>query len=296
MRSVKIVLAGGLGNQLFQLVAGEVVSQKFGVPLVISAHFSQFARTGHSDWAEAFQMTRKVSKSKTRYSPSYLVALVARNLRGVAKKFTPLAFDWFFESRVTGYDPTLLELTKPRVIVGYFQTFRFADMLGRNRVNQMFSLAKPSEWLDHKLQELSEKQIVALHVRRGDYSAEADRYGLLDLSYYQNALEKLKKANCVWDEVWIFTDDPESVSREIAPHLGCDVAVVRPPKESHAAESMTLMSQCSALVIANSTFSWWAGYLGREKPVIYPRTWYRGMPAPTDLIPEAWIAVASEWR
>jgi hypothetical protein len=296
MREVKVILAGGLGNQLFQVVAAEVVAKRLGVPLAISAHFSQFARTGHTDWIDAFQINRKVARSKTRYSPSYVAALAGRNLRGVAKKFTPGALHWFFESKVTGYDPALLELRRPRLLVGYFQTFRFADMLGRSRLNQIVSLVRPSEWMNQMLQELGEKQVVALHVRRGDYSFEADRYGLLDLGYYQKALQELRQAGYTWDEVWVFTDDPDVVSREIAPHLGSEVSIVRPPQDSHAAESMTIMSQCAALVIANSTFSWWAGYLGREKPVVYPETWYRGMSNPTDLIPEAWVAVASEWR
>ena len=42
---------------------------------------------------------------------------------------------------------------------------------------------------------------------------------------------------------------------------------------------MQLMSECKSLIIANSSFSWWAAYLGNMKEmVIAPKTWFNTTP------------------
>jgi hypothetical protein len=59
-------------------------------------------------------------------------------------------------------------------------------------------------------------------------------------------------------------------------------------------EDMRLMSACAHFIIANSTFSWWAAWLGANpaKQVICPRQWYVDPGRSTrDLRPEGWRTV-----
>ena len=55
------------------------------------------------------------------------------------------------------------------------------------------------------------------------------------------------------------------------------------------------MSCCTHNIIANSTFSWWSGYLNenKEKIICYPNTWFG--PELTkdtrDLFPNEWVKI-----
>ena len=72
--------------------------------------------------------------------------------------------------------------------------------------------------------------------------------------------------------------------------------IIIPPENVSDAEILILMSHASRVVIANSTFSWWAARINAEnKTVIAPSTWFRGMLAPKDLMPPEWTTIPSQW-
>ncbi|MFC8302324.1 alpha-1,2-fucosyltransferase [Specibacter sp. NPDC057265] len=136
----------------------------------------------------------------------------------------------------------------------------------------------------------------AVHVRRGDYLSNpvaAAHHGSLQGSYYQSALSTLRdlgKHNVLW-----FSDDTDWVAAELA-RPGDTVATPALTAEltTGAGGEIALMAACSSRVIANSSFSWWAGWLGGDStagsPVIAPAQWFSGSPDPAaDLVPGHWM-------
>jgi hypothetical protein len=57
---------------------------------------------------------------------------------------------------------------------------------------------------------------------------------------------------------------------------------------------MVAMSRAHALVMGNSTFSWWAGWLGDrpDRPVFAPRPWVAAQDGvERDLLPPHWLTL-----
>ncbi len=303
-KKITVVLNGGLGNQLFQYFAGLYVAHRSNSKLKIDATFSQRGRTGHSDWIDVLNLPGTISKDAPRYSPRYIIALAMRLSRGLLARFIKskqfrLRFLRQYRSSVGGFDPNLKDLEPPVTILGYFQTWRNYQWLKDQGVVSEVKTLRPSEWFLATQKELERQgQVLGLHFRRGDYALNPD-LGILSIDYYKSAVLTLKAMQVEWDAIWVFSDDKQIKEEEIVNLFPATekVTFVKPPLNSHSFESLSLMSKTSALVIANSTFSWWAAMLGSsQKKVICPETWFANLEDPVDLCPPDWIRVKAIWQ
>ena len=131
---------------------------------------------------------------------------------------------------------------------------------------------------------------VSLHVRRGDYLLPGNKeaFGCCDESYYQRAVERIKK-EYPQARFFLFSDDKEWLAQEGLP--GLDATPVISGDEVNEGWDMELMSLCRGHVIANSTYSYWGARLAPVNSItIYPEKWYAHpeWKAP-DIFPEEWI-------
>jgi len=302
-RKIKVILFGGLGNQFFQYFAGLYLATKSGASLKVDSTFSQFGRSGHFDWIGATTLTGNTSMSAPRYSFRYLDSLLKRRTRDLLAWFfrgkqMQLKILHQYHSPAPGYDPILEKLSPSVTIVGYFQTWRYFDALTNLGLVTEIKMKQPSSWfLDMIDQMNSQGRVLGVHVRRGDYVGNAG-IGTLSRSYYDSAAQELRSRGVTWDAVWIFSDDILLAQKEFKDFSNKkdNLVFVEPPTGSHAFESMLLLSSCPALIIANSTFSWWAATLGHpEKTVVCPSKWFARMEDPIDLCPPKWIQATSSW-
>lgn len=271
--------------------------------LRVDAAFSQRGRTGHTDWIEVLDLPGTISKDAPWFSIRYAVGLTRRLSRGVLARVIRsqqlrLRLLRQYRSQVGGFDPILDQLQPPVTVLGYFQTWRHYQWLRNQGVVPEIKTTRPSEWYLETQRKLeSEGMVLGLHFRRGDYIWNPD-IGILSTDYYKSSILTLKAMQVRWDAVWVFSDDKEIKEDEIVKLFPTSekVTFVKPPLDSHSFESLSLMSMTSALVIANSTFSWWAATLGwPDKKVICPETWFANLEDPVDLCPPAWIKVKSYW-
>lgn len=117
------------------------------------------------------------------------------------------------------------------------------------------------------LEELKLDTTIAIHIRGGDYSELAR----LSEDYYNNAINELTKITLI-KSIIVFTNDKE-FTKKIMGDLSYKISDNNMGDQSFI--DMYLMSQASHLVIANSTFSWWAAYLNKNaKAVVYPSVFH----------------------
>ncbi len=302
-KKIEVILFGGLGNQLFQYFAGQYLAQKSKGVLKIDSTFSQLGRSGHSDWINELTLPGTISPVAPKYSLPYIKSLLKRRVRHfltklIFRKDLQLRFLRQYHSPVVGFDPQLQELTPPVTLVGYFQTWRYHQALKDQFFAPEVMMNSPSSWFLDTANELDRQgEVLGIHVRRGDYVGNSD-IGTLSVSYYEAALRELKSRGVTWDAIWIFSDDLSLVQREFREFAknNTELFFVEPPKDSHSLESLVLMSRTSSLIIANSTYSWWAATLGNPATIVAcPSKWFVKMEDPQDLYPESWIKVPSAW-
>jgi hypothetical protein len=199
-----------------------------------------------------------------------------------------------FREKHFHFDPAVLDIRAPVCLDGYFQSEKyFSDF--REEIASEFTLATPAgDRAQAILDQMATHDAVCLHVRRGDYVANAATnavHGTCPLDYYHQGLgivcEGLENPHC-----YVFSDDPEWVRAHFSPAYAMSVVDIHGSDEAH--EDLRLMAACKHFVIANSSLSWWGAWLGSNpsKRVVAPRRWFQGGTHDTkDLIPDGWTRI-----
>ena len=300
---VRVILAGGLGNQLFQYFAGLSIAERLGSDLILDPRLIFSGVAGHSESITDLNLPHAVSLKKATGPSGQILFWIDRLYLGLAGKLLKnrkLLYKLLghYRSGVVGYDPRLRFLKSPVVLMGYFQSWRYVDSVGASGIIDKIRYNGGSEWFIDTRELISRStRPLALHVRRGDYGVHR-RHGMLSMEYYKAALENLRLEGIEWEDVWVFSDQIESAQSELSTLFAesANVHYVTPPEDSHSLESLFLMSEFPTLITANSTFSWWAAKLGpTDKRIVCPEKWFAEMTDPTDLYPDDWIKVPSYW-
>jgi hypothetical protein len=298
-RYVRVALLGGLGNQLFAYTFGALTAHVNKASLVVETSGVGKGRTNHGVSIENFGLGGQFIDSRKRFGVG--IVLLERNILLLSRKsdrFKRLITKIYphFQSQTVGRDLLAESLPSPINVFGYFQSYEYLFKLREAGLDLTLHVKSPSDWYEDFSRLATSTNFVALHVRRGDYSQDSDRYGLLDADYYQRAIRALP-SELQELPVWVFSDaNPNELPAIIFPP-GIDVRHLTPPPDSHPLESLLLMTKARANIIANSTFSWWSAALNvKSVAVVAPDKWYKGMDDPRELIPPSWLRVQATWE
>lgn len=123
------------------------------------------------------------------------------------------------------------------------------------------------------------KDCIAIHVRRGDYTKPHLQvfHPLLPIDYYQYALRLIGDETLIHKfhiprKILVFSDDPEYCRKVFS---GESVIIIDNKGDDANIIDICMMSMIPKIIIANSSYSYWAARLGTEKDiVIYPSVWF----------------------
>jgi len=189
-----------------------------------------------------------------------------------------------------------LHLKAPCFLKGYFQSWRYFEGY-EGEVRAAFDVDKlargdASAAVEARIRAAA--QPIAIHVRRGDFSDTPENAALrgpLGADYYRRARALIEDTvpNPTW---FLFSDEPQKAIAELS-----DWPDLIPVTGMTMYEDFRLMALCRHFIIANSTFSWWAAWLGKapDKTVVAPSKWFgpahKHEVVVADLVPPDWRVV-----
>lgn len=256
-------IKGGLGNQLFCYAAARRVALAHDLELIID-DVTGFVRD-HTYQRRyglgAFSIPCRTAAPWERMAP------FERGRRAMAKliaRSRPFQNRAYVEEEGSGFDPRLMALKsrRSRYLDGLWQDERyFAAIEDALRADLQLTLS-PDPANRAMAQRISACSSVALHVRFFESPTAGADGRNVGKRYYRQAIDQIE-ASMDSPHYFVFSDDVAAAMRKLALPEGRFTPVVHNRGEEGAIFDFWLMSQCRNVIMANSTFSWWAAWLGR---------------------------------
>ncbi len=286
-------LLGGLGNQMFQYAAGRSLALANGCELKLdNSAFDRYVI--HSGYAlGAFNVAAEIASDaevgKLAGSTHKIPRMILHKL-GIQGKS-------YFREKGFDFDSALLEQRAPVYIEGYWQSYKYFEKFS-GLIRSELTPGQPPQGKNLDLaQHIARENSVSVHVRRGDYVSNpvaSSLHGFVGLAYYEQVLNRIS-GEIDSPHFFVFSDDLPWARANLK--FPGEVTFVDHNSGAAAYEDMRLMSLCKHHVMANSSFSWWAAWLGWTpgKKVFYPANWFSSkLHNVSSLNPPEWICVDSE--
>ena len=301
-----LYIHGGLGNQLFQLAAANVLCED-GNYLIDMSNFNKV-----EDFLSKFSFAKKLNilpMRKKKFMEQKLINLIIRaNYRPNRKQ----KIQWFYSfvdlvsknilskfylkgrtivtSSNLGFDDELIIKKPYSYLIGYFQSYVWPSRL----INKAFFkdirlMTSNSEFEYYRELSKVEKPLI-VHIRLGDYLVQKS-FGLLSKDYYHEAIESLWNTN-KYGKIWIFSNEPDKVKSYIPINLTASCRNIDLDLDD-AAATLLLIRYGHGYVLSNSTFGWWGAFLtiNGGASVIAPMPWFRLANDPDQIVPLKWSRI-----
>ncbi len=163
--------------------------------------------------------------------------------------------------------------------IGCFQNLHYFSHNRRN-LEKLFLFNHTRAWQFLKEHNLDPKNIVTVHVRRGDYITTHLHADPTSKEYIEEALSHFPGKRPLFvaqDRQWV----QEHFPRELCSDL------------PHDWDDMGLMTLAHNHIIWASSFSWWGAWLANKKQVVAPRHWDRvdNTDVVSALLPPEWTVL-----
>lgn len=265
-RKLIVRLKGGLGNQLFCYAAARRLAWFNDAELVIDdASGFRYDHLYKRKYAlERFNIPARMATSAERLEP---FSRLRRYIKRKLSKCRPFNERRYIQQFGVEFDPELLTLKLKNGstwIEPFGQSERYFSDISM-LLRKDLEMAPPDSKSNHEIAlKIRNCVSVALHVRWFDVEAQLGSSNM-SLAYYQKALDVLKNQLPEF-ELFIFSDYPERAEKLLAPALGnlWRTLVNENAESGDALSDFWLMRQCQHFIIGNSTFAWWAAWLGEN--------------------------------
>jgi hypothetical protein len=278
---ISVHLSGGLGNQMFQYMAGYALSKQASKQLIVNQNWFYNPWLLHKN-NPAYLSKRKmdslqfltISDAQRDRFPTprdgrfergvARLTEVKRRSLGIASEQSFIAGEWADARGI-------------RRLVGFFMSPKY--FLGLDPTDVFRNLAVPlSSWSTQFLGALISQRSIGVHIRLGDYVFLGDKV-IPQEEYFLSGIDLLKANMGSNSKVYLFTDDPIKL-KQLFPKLIEIGEIISSPLHTTSVENLLLLSKCGGFVCSNSTFSWWAATLSNAPAewIVRPSYFFTEMP------------------
>ena len=266
-RKLIVRLKGGLGNQLFCYAAARRLAWANDAELVLDAvtGFKYDYLYQRTYALHTFCIQARLADSREQMEP---LGRIRRFMARKTSALRPLNQRRYIEQVGVDFDPGILDLRLQEGTT-YFDPFGqseryFHDI--QELIQQDLVMPAPGEQLAQEVAaRINSSVSVALHLRWFDDGASLQSSNM-SLDYYARAIQRLlEKVDAA--HFFLFSDKPREASAILSSLLqGHNCTVVQSNSVGDSAlTEFWLMRQCRHFVIGNSTFAWWAAWLGEYR-------------------------------
>lgn len=273
---IGVLAEGRLGNQMFQYAFAYATSKK------LNTSFFIYGR----NYLHYFDLYEKLKKENTKNTFAFILHNIFKKSRkpySLRPLRTPIKniLNWSVNKNVRIWGNTIDEknylLTKVEDNVfydGFFQSEEYYSDC-KEEIKKLFEIREhyQNSFLERKKQ-LFDKKCISIHIRRGDYLTHGGgEIGgtdmTLPISYYKNALSLIKNSETY--NVIFVSDDIDFVKKEFG-----DAGNYFYESNDEITDFQLLLNS-DILIIANSSFSWWAAWLNKKTDkIIYAPNYFMG--------------------
>lgn len=260
MNKVFVRLSGGLGNQLYQIAAGMYLSKIINSELFVDDSSCKKLSTHNGDRLGnlGYILPRISWLDRVRY---LFIPKLLKKIGFISKSY--------IRDIDLGNEFLLSDLSCGNYYLdGYWQNC-FYSISVFDELHSTITLPKANSKYSDLIDNASHS--VSLHIRRGDF-LKSDGNFILPLSYFLDSLELLQSR---YEElsIFVFSDDIDWCKNILSSVDEFSFFFV--DDTCNELEDFYLIHKCDSKIISNSTFSWWAAFLGDDfkSLVLYPLTW-----------------------
>lgn len=282
---ILVHLCGGLGNQMFQYSFARALCAVRNADLFIDISAYEY------DSKRKYQLDFYINKNNGILLKNKLVDnFYIKFIKLINKLFYNRDHINIIDDELN-FNNEVVKIDKNIGLFGYWQNenyfLNFEDLI-RNDYTIPINGYQNEALLKN---EIANSNSIAVHIRRGDYISDPDAkefQGALGLNYYTNAINYF--SNKIPDaHFYFFSDDIDYVKNQFKSNA--KYHFVNCSKSLNDFQEMCLMRLCKHFIIANSSFSWWAAWLGdyQSKVIVAPKVWFASQPSFDRICPENWI-------
>jgi hypothetical protein len=290
-------LSGSLGNQMFEYATARRLSLIHRTKIKLDLNI--FNKQKHRFLLNFFRTEIIIASQKEINAMINSIFLNLSNVipsryHSVYFQILKARYKSFLTEKYFHFDNSVLSAPDNVYLTGYWQSEKYFSDIKDTLKNEFTLKGELSNGSKRVLDNINIVNSISVNIRRGDYVTNKEinsKHGVLEMSYYHSAVKyifnKVKNPH-----YFIFSDDITWAKKYFKINHPTRYIDINYPDRVY--EDLILISKCRHNILANSSFSWWGGWLNNNenKIVIAPKQWFKDKSLKTaDLLPDKWVKI-----